>query len=145
MQLHAARPMVEETTITLARLAAKRGDQETELQRWSEVRRRFPKKALGYREELRMLSVMARQDEAEAVLQAAAKSFPNDEWPAVEHAMLASMRKDWSAAETRWAAVRAKWPERADGYLRGAEALAALGRQDEAAELRAEHKHRSEA
>jgi hypothetical protein len=35
----------------------------------------------------------------------------------------------------------AQRPDRRDGYLRGAEALALLGRQDEAAQLRAEHRH----
>ena len=68
--------------------------------------------------------------------------FPNAHWPAVAYASLAHDRGDWSEAVTRWEAVRRCFPEREDGYLRGAEALMHLDREDEAAALRAEHAHR---
>ena len=83
-----------------------------------------------------------RPADAETILLAAIDRFPAEAWPRVEYAELANTQQDWTAAEARWAAVRAAWPGRQDGYLRAAEALAALGRQDEAAQLRAEHRHK---
>jgi tetratricopeptide (TPR) repeat protein len=135
-------PLSHEIAFALARLANLRGDNEETARRWADVRRRFPLSAAGYREGFRHLVGMGRDEDAEAVLLAAIDRFPAEEWPAIQYASLAHTRHDWEAAATRWAAVRTAWPDRQDGYLRGAEACAALGRQDEAAQLRAEHQSR---
>ena len=127
--------------ISLARLANLRGDKEEAVRRWEDARRRFPLLPAGYREGIRLLLEMDRPADAETILLAAIDRFPAEPWPRVEYAALANTQQDWTAAEARWAAVRAAWPDRRDGYLRGAEALAGLGRQDEAAQLRAEHQH----
>jgi tetratricopeptide (TPR) repeat protein len=135
-------PLVPEIASSLARLSNFRGDKEETVTRWADARRRFPLMAFGYREGFRHLVGMGRHEDAEVILLAAIDRFPTEAWPAVEYASLATTRKDWEAAATRWAAVRAGWSDRQDGYLRGAEALAALGRQDEAAQLRDEHQSR---
>jgi len=69
---------------------------------------------------------------------AAVERFPAEAWPAIEHAALASARHDWGEAAERWTKVRERWPGRSEGYQRGAEALAALGREAEAETVRTE-------
>jgi hypothetical protein len=141
-ELLGRRRIVPEIVISLARLANLRGDKEEAVRCWADVRRRFPLLPLGYREGLRQLLDMGRPADAETILLAAIERFPTEVWPRVEYAELAVTQQDWTAAEARWAAVRAAWPGRQDGYLRAAEALTALGRQDEATQLRAEHRHK---
>jgi predicted Zn-dependent protease len=142
-KLQGRAPLVPRIVISLARLANQRGDKEEAVRLWADARRRFPLLPVGYREGIRQLLEMGRPADAEIILLAAIDRFPSEAWPRVEHAALANSQQDWSAAEARWAAVRAGWPDRQDGYLRGAEALALLGRQDEAAQLRAEYRHQS--
>jgi tetratricopeptide (TPR) repeat protein len=137
------RPLLEVISIALARLANRRGDKEEAVLRWADTRRRFPLLPVGYQEGFRQLVKMGRWADAETLLLAAGGRFPAEAWPAVEYASLAHVRQDWAAAAARWAAVRAGWPDRPDGYLRGAEALVALGRQNEAVQLSAEHQRQS--
>jgi hypothetical protein len=85
---------------------------------------------------------MGRPADAETILLEAIDRFPAEAWPTVECAFLARKQQDRAGEAEHWAAVRAGWPDRLDGYAGGAEALAALGRHDEAAELRAEHQRR---
>ncbi len=129
-------PIVPEIAIALARLANSRGDNEETVRLWADARRRFPLSAFGYREGFQHLAGLGRHEDAEAILLAAIDRFPEAAWPTLEYARLAHARRDWAAAAARWAAVRAGWPDRQDGYLRGADACAALGRLDEAAQLR---------
>jgi predicted Zn-dependent protease len=136
-------PIAHEIAVARARLAAQTGDKEEAVLRWADSRRRFPLLPFGYQGGFRQLLEMDRQMDAEAILLAAMDRFPEEAWPRVEHASLAHTRKDWAAASERWAVVRAGWPDRPDGYVRGAEALAALGRPEEAAQLGAEHRLRS--
>jgi tetratricopeptide (TPR) repeat protein len=141
-EAQAWQPLVPEIASSLARLSNLRGDNVETVARWADARRRFPLMAFGYREGFRHLVGMGRHEDAEAILLAAIDRFPTEAWPAVEYASLATTRHDWEVAAMRWAAVRAGWPDRQDGYLRGADALAALGHQDEAAQLRAECQRR---
>jgi tetratricopeptide (TPR) repeat protein len=136
-------PLFDEVLIARLRLAHARGDKDAVAERCAETIRRFPLLPLGYREGARYLVEMGSYDEAANILQAAIDRFPKEAWPAVECASLAHMRKDWAPAAALWAAVRAGWPDRQDGYFRGAEALAALGQPDEAAQLRAAYRARS--
>ncbi len=141
-QAQSKRPILEVIAVTRARLAERRGDKEEEVLRWADVVRRFPLLPLGYREGVRLLLDMGREADAEAILLAAIDRFSDDAWPMIEHARLASRQKDWATAVTRWADVRARWPDRNEAYVGGAAALAALGRQDEAVKLRAESPRR---
>lgn len=131
-------PLMVEIAVALARLASERGDSREEIiHRWADVRRRFPRALTGYREGYRELLAMGCEAEVENLLLQAIDQLPAEPWPLVEHALRATAQKDWEVATVRWACVRAKWPHRPDGYYRGAEALAALGKHDEANQLRA--------
>jgi tetratricopeptide (TPR) repeat protein len=140
-EVQGRRPLVHDVAIALARLADKRGDKEEAVLRWADTRRRFPLLPFGYQEGFRHLLAMDRYAEAETILLAAIDRFPTEAWPSVEYASLAHTRQDWTASAARWANVRERWPDRQDSYLRGAEALSALGQQNEAARLKTEHQH----
>jgi hypothetical protein len=142
MAAQARHPIVHEVAVALARLADQRGDREAAVMHWADTRRRFPLLHFGYQGGFRQLVEMGRYADAEVILLAAIDRFPEQAWPAVEYASLAHTRQDWAAAAGRWAVVRTGWPDRQDGYLRGIESLAALGRQDEVAQLNAEHQFR---
>jgi tetratricopeptide (TPR) repeat protein len=132
------RPLLDEIAIALARLATQRGaDPEEVIARWADVRRRCPQALVGYQEGYRQLAAIGRDTEAEELLVTAIEKIPAEPWPAVEYALRAHARKAWETAANRWAEVRTKWPQRRDAYYRAAEALAALGRREEAIELQA--------
>jgi tetratricopeptide (TPR) repeat protein len=134
-------PIMPEISIALAQVAEQRGDKDEAVRRWADTLRRFPLMHVGYQSSIRVLREMGRIADADTVAVAAIDRFPTDAWPAVEAATLATERGDWEAAVQRWEAVRKGWPDRQDGYSRGAEALTALGRLDEAAELKARIPH----
>jgi tetratricopeptide (TPR) repeat protein len=125
-----------------ARLAYERGDKEGALWLWAEVRRRFPLVPIGFQRGIDLLKELGRHEDAETIALAAIDRFPAQAWPAVEYASLAHKRQDWEAAVARWEAVRTGWPDRQDGFLSAAQALAALGRNDESAQLRGEFQRR---
>ncbi len=135
-------PIWPDLAIARAQLAKQRGDNEEAVLRWADTVRRFPMLPIGYQEGFRLLVDMNRDLDAETILLSAIDRFPAEEWPPVEYALLATKRQNWAAAGTRWAAVRAGWPDRAAGYLRAADALTALGRHEQAEQIRAEHRHR---
>jgi tetratricopeptide (TPR) repeat protein len=135
-------PLVPTLAIAHAQLAEQRGDKEEAVRRWAGMMRRFPRLPQGYREACRILLELDRAAEADAALLDAVERLPDDAWPAIEHASLASKRHEWTDAAARWAWVRERWPERPEGYTRGAEALSALGRRDEAEEMRAAFRKR---
>jgi tetratricopeptide (TPR) repeat protein len=134
-------PLWPEIASQRVRVARLMGDEREEMLRWVDARRRFPLLPFGYREGFRRLLDWGRIAEAEEVLLAAIDRFPTEPWPAEEYAEIASQKQDWAAAEVRWAAVRERWSDREKGYTRGAEALIALGRSDEAAQLKARRRH----
>ncbi len=89
----------------------------------------------GYRGPIGLLKQMGRDTDLETVLVAAINRFPTEPWPEIEYAGLEHARKGRAAAATRWAVIRARWPDRRDGYVGGAQALTALGRNEEAAQV----------
>jgi len=131
-------PLVPGLAVARAELAELRGDKTEAAACWAEMVRRFPLLPKGYREGFRVLRDLGRDAEAEALMAAAVERFPAEAWPAIEHAALASARHDWGEAAERWTKVRERWPGRSEGYQRGAEALAALGREAEAETVRTE-------
>ena len=74
-------------------------------------------------------------DEAELALGDAARQFPDSEQVAVARASLASVRRDWGAAESRWAAARGRFPENPWCHLGSINALRGAGRAGNVAEL----------
>lgn len=125
--------------LTQARIAEKRGDVDRELQFWEVMRTRFPLEADGYRMGALRLRALGRHGEGDAVLVAAIERFPQEPWPIVQYAMFAHDRKDWCESVRRWEALRQAYPGRAEGFLAAAQGLDALGRHEEASELRAQH------
>ena len=125
-------PLEVEIPIENARLAEEKGDKVEALKRWSFVRQRFPLDPKGYWGELRLLSERKDWINADAIAREAVDHFPTEKWPMVEYATLAHARQEWLKAADRWAALREKFPDFADGFLRGAEALLAADRKEEA-------------
>jgi tetratricopeptide (TPR) repeat protein len=112
--------------------ALRRGDWDAVLRRAMVLRERFPKLVeghLGIGEALRQL---ARFDEAEGILAAAAARFPSSLPLRAHHALVAVSRQDWPEALRRWQAVCARFPRQPDGYIGGAEAALALGKPAQA-------------
>jgi tetratricopeptide (TPR) repeat protein len=108
------------------------------IRRWEEVRQRHPDQTAGFTAGATALREARRFDEAEALLRDAVARFPGERAPLVEHAWLAAARRDWSEAARRWGVVREHFPDAVEAYLRGAHALSALWRHEEAEALLAE-------
>lgn len=123
--------------IALARLAQARGDMAEALQRWALVQERFPLMLYGHLDGARALSIAGRPEEAEQVLSGAIDRFKDEPLPMVEYARIAHRKGDWPEADRRWQAVRARFPDRPEGYELGSEALAALNESEQATQLRA--------
>lgn len=100
--------------------------------RWQNVRSRFPGWTVGYTSGAMALRELGRFDEAETHLDEAIRRFPNERSPWVDRAWLATSRRDSPLAAERWTAVREKFPDTREAYLRGAQALTALWQYDEA-------------
>jgi tetratricopeptide (TPR) repeat protein len=135
-------PTEVEIVVLMAQLEEARGDQGKAEQRWRFVRERFPLSAIGYKESARVLERLGRADDADTALRAAIDRFDRDAWPLVEYASIAQKRGDAAEAAKRWEAVRTAFPDREDGYLCGADALAVSGSAEEATKVRAEHRTR---
>ncbi len=78
------------------------------------------------------LREQGRLDEAETVLIAAQGRFDDNPTVFMDYARLAELRRDWPEALVRWATVRERFPDIADGYARHAGILRQLGQSDEA-------------
>jgi predicted Zn-dependent protease len=131
-------PLASELVMAQAHLALRNGDHTEEARCWEVMRERFPLNPHGYREGANRLCAMGQESGAEEVLRIAIGRFPQEAWPLIEYAALAHDRKNWSEAIARWEALRTAWPSHPEGFVRGAEALDAFGRNKEAEELRAE-------
>jgi predicted Zn-dependent protease len=120
-----------------ARVAEDRGDLPEAGQRWKQVVRRFPLKPFGYLNLARILDHEARAEEADLVALDGILRLPDNPELLVRYAEFATSRKHFAEAARRWEMLRERFPDRIDGYSRGADALAACGRTEEAAVLRA--------
>ncbi len=121
-----------------ALIAHRRQDWTEANARWALLRERFPGELNGYTFGAAALLQMQRQDDAEALLTAATARFPERPQPPVDHARIASERKDWPEALRRWTVVRKRFPDMREGYEWSAWALDAMQRPDEAEPLWAE-------
>jgi tetratricopeptide (TPR) repeat protein len=128
-------PNAIDIALTRSQLAERRGDLTAACSRWETVRSIDPYFHPGYYEGARCLAEVDRHGEADRVMASAIAQFPDQAWPLRDFARLAHDREDWDEAATRWSALRQYFPEEADGYSLGAAALAAAGRNDEAAAL----------
>jgi tetratricopeptide (TPR) repeat protein len=112
----------------LASLASIRRDWPAAIQRWEQVRIRFPGLLVGYTNGAQALRSAQRFDEAETLLVRAASLFPNEMAPATELAWLAHIKRDFEVAVRRWDAVRVCFPDLLSGYLDAVHPLRGLKR-----------------
>jgi tetratricopeptide (TPR) repeat protein len=125
-----------EPLIALGRIARDHGDLERAAAHFQKAARNFPQSeeaALGAAEVLRELG---RMDEADAIL----GSYANRReagWGGVLAYARSAHGRDWPEAARRWALVRAKFPNRPEGYALGADALERAGEKEEADRIRA--------
>jgi tetratricopeptide (TPR) repeat protein len=83
-----------------------------------------------------------RFEEAEELLVEAAERFPDDPRPYVNWALLAHHRGDWPETISRWAQVRARYPDQTIAIWHGAAALSRQQKYDDAEALLAEGRER---
>jgi tetratricopeptide (TPR) repeat protein len=126
---------VRRELVEQAQEAVALGDWLEASRRWHMVVQQHPDEPGAYFHASGALRQAGRPDEAEALLATATDRFPDHESLAIEYARAAGARRDWAAALPRWQAVRARFPDRPEGYTGAAEAMRALGRPDQAAAL----------
>ena len=119
-------------------LAQIAGDWPEATRRWQDMRERYPDHSVGYTAGAVAFREQRRFDEAEVLLAAAVERFPGERGPLVEYAWLATARRDWPAAASRWAELRQRQPELVEAFLRGAQALATMWQHEEAEKLLAD-------
>jgi len=135
-------PDEPQVVVEQAWLAQARRDWAEAARCWDAVRAWLPEEEVAYTGGARAMREQGRADEAERLLREAIARFPDRRSPLTEHAWLAQISRDWPAAVERWAAVRARFPDHAEAYVLAAQALAELGRHDEAEALLAEGRAR---
>ena len=120
----------------LALISERKGDWEEAIRRWEILRTRFPMFSGGYQGIGEALKQLGREAEFDEILKDAVDRIREDAGLVSRYAWLAHGREDWPAAADRWALMRERFPSLPEGYERGAEALANLGRHEEAASIR---------
>lgn len=91
--------------VAWARLCDRQGDWSTALERWNEVFQRFPNHEAAFAGTLGALRETHRHEDAEHALRLHSERFTNCRDVAVAAALLASKRRDWPLALTRWRTV----------------------------------------
>jgi len=124
-----------EAHVAAAREAASRGDWQEALGNWRAVLARAPGHAAALAGAATALREAGRIDEAETLLAGPAARVPPNRLIVTAYAGLAHARADWPVAATRWASVQIAFPDHPFAFLRGAQALRAAGRLDEAEAL----------
>jgi tetratricopeptide (TPR) repeat protein len=130
-------PDLIDCRIDFARWADQRGDWQSALERWTWMEEHFPHFIEGVLRSAHALEQLGRADEAEARLRAARHRHPAHPEMAIALARHAARRRSWEEAAREWELIRERWPAIPDGYLGGADALLALGRSEEAEQVRA--------
>ena len=118
-----------------ARAPERRQDWQEAVHRWEQVRRRLPANPASHAGYAHVLRELGDLDSAEAALQDALESFPNDVTIATERAWLSFIRHDWPESVRRWHSVRERFPDLVSGYVAAAKPLMELGRYQDAQNL----------
>lgn len=121
-----------EAQIAAAREAAANRDWPTSLTSWRAVLDNAPGHAVALVGAATALREMGRIDEAESFLAGPAARVPPSRIIANAYASLAHARADWPIAIARWTEVQRAFPDHPFAFLRGAQALRAAGRLNEA-------------
>jgi tetratricopeptide (TPR) repeat protein len=116
-----------EICVMHAQLAQRRGDLTAASARWAVVRRGNPDFQAGYFDGARCLIEADRYDEADTLLREAIERFPDQIWPARDHARAAHSRGDTREAAIRWASFHALFPGEDAGFTPDEAALKAIG------------------
>jgi predicted Zn-dependent protease len=99
---------------------------------WTSTRERYPAEIRSSPHALEVLLKLKLYDEAEALMREGRKKHPGDVFFATGLASVALERGDYSAACSRYEAVRKRFPGAWIGYSLGAQALIASNRLEEA-------------
>ena len=99
---------------------------------WGDVRRVAPHHVVGYVNGARVAMAMKQIEQAESLLEIAASKFPGNVDVAVEHAALASHRRQWDVAGERWSSVLARAGDIPHVWISAARSLREQRRFDEA-------------
>jgi tetratricopeptide (TPR) repeat protein len=131
-------PDAIEAHVAAAREAGARRDWPASLSAWRLVLEHAPGHAAALAGAATALREAGRIDEAEALLAGPATRVPPNRIVSTAYAALAHARADWPVAIARWSAVQLAFPEHAFAFLRGAQALRAASRLQEAERLLAD-------
>jgi tetratricopeptide (TPR) repeat protein len=138
--IEAAKRFPDEPQVAIehAWLAEARRDWAEAARLWNSVRARQAGEEAAYIGVARALREQGNTEASDRMLREAIARFPDRPAPLTEHAWLAHIGRDWSVAEERWAAVRARFPNHAEAYVNAARALSELGRHDDVESLLAD-------
>lgn len=142
LKMRASSPLNPLPASEYAGVAEDRGDLKEAIQRWQQVKSRFPMWQPSYNGLIRVLEKAGNALEADNVLGDAVYRFGGEPSWFIRHARQAEARGDFATAAERWSAVRKQFPQREEGYRFGADAFAAAGDSAAADALRAEHARR---
>jgi tetratricopeptide (TPR) repeat protein len=126
----------------LARIAEDRGNWAEAIKRWQRVKNSFPMNMTGYLGQIEIFKMSGLKADAERVLGEMVDRLPEELLPATSYAAMAQEANDNAEAVRRWLGVIDRFPDYEPAYHHRAVALAALGQEDAAAALRAEHSKR---
>ena len=139
-------PASAETLRDYAELAARREAFDLALQRYAQLRERFPDEPAGYFGAVTVLGQQGRIVEADAVLEAGMQRLPDNPHLALAHAHLAmhlfAERPDRDKALARLASIRERFPEFEPAYAIAIRVLREAGRHDDAEALALETQNR---
>ena len=135
-------PEARQLAFEFARIAEARRDWPRALERWSRVREAFPDEVWGHIGSAIALRELRRTEEAEPILAEAIERFPAEPRLQLDWALLAHHRGDWRETASRWAKVRARFPDQTIAIWHGAAALSRLQQYDEAEALLADGRER---
>jgi predicted Zn-dependent protease len=121
----------------LAAVAQRRGDGDVALSQWAELRREAPHIGRAYLESARLLRARGDVTAADDLIIDGARRVqaPTDPELHAEFARLAELAGDWSEAARRWQEVRELFPNHAQAYYAGADALQRAGELDAAEQV----------
>jgi tetratricopeptide (TPR) repeat protein len=131
-------PPDEWLAISLARTAAAAADWDKALRRWETAIRYFPNNPSTHVGKAETLSSLGKLDQAEAVLQLAAKRFPDDALLIQAQGALALRQHNWDEAVRYWTGGRDKFPHEPAFYVGLGQTFVGAGRMDEAEALSAD-------
>ncbi len=122
--------------IELARLAEARGEIDVAVERWSYIGGRYANQFVPCMLAAEALQKFGAMDKSERILRFTVESFRGEHRPLCSLATLLSNQRKYAEAAEVWATLRESFPDKEEGFTKGAETLEAAGFPDEAAAVR---------